>query len=120
MPDRLYEDIERAIGQQVDGRLFERCAVDLLREAHYPDLRGTPHGRDTGMDGISGPDNDPDFILVATTSNDFARNLRSSVQRYVGAGGRGRHERRDRRRRHAQSEPRSAPGRRHDRTVLTA
>ena len=86
MPDRLYEDIERAIGDQVDGRLFERCAVDLLREAHYPDLRGTPHGRDAGMDGISGPDNDPEFILVATTNNDFARNLRSSVERYVSAG----------------------------------
>ena len=48
MPDRLYEDIKRAIGQEVDGGLFERCAVDLLREAHYPDLRGTPHGRDAG------------------------------------------------------------------------
>ena len=87
MPDRLYEDIERAIGLELDGRLFERCAVDLLREAYYPDLRGTPHGRDAGMDGISGPDNDPEFILVATTSNDFPRNLRSSVQRYVDAGG---------------------------------
>ena len=87
MPDRLYEDIERAIGLELDGRLFERCAVDLLREAYYPDLRGTPHGRDAGMDGISGPDNDPEFILVATTSNDFPRNLRSSEQRYVDAGG---------------------------------
>ena len=38
------------------------------------------------MDGISGPDSDPEFILIATTSNDFARNLRSSVKRYVGAG----------------------------------
>ena len=85
MPDRLYEDIERAIGEQVDGRLFERCAVDLLRTAYYPDLRGTPHGRDAGMDGISGPDNEPDFILIATTASRFARNLRCSVERQVSA-----------------------------------
>ncbi len=85
MPDRLYEDIERAIGLELDGRLFERCAVGLLRKAYYPDLRGTPHGRDAGMDGISGPDSDPEFILVATTRNDFARNLRCSVERQVSA-----------------------------------
>ena len=90
MPDRLYQAIEGAIGLELDGRVFERCAVDLLRKAYYADLRGTPHERDAGMDGISGPDSDPEFILIATTSNDFARNLRSSVKRYVGAGGRGR------------------------------
>ncbi len=90
MPDRLYQAIEGAIGLELDGRVFERCAVDLLRKAYYADLRGTPHERDAGMDGISGPDSDPEFILIATTSNDFTRNLRSSVKRYVGAGGRGR------------------------------
>ena len=93
MPDRLYQAIEGAIGLELDGRVFERCAVDLLRKAYYADLRGTPHERDAGMDGISGPDSDPEFILIATTSNDFARNLRSSVKRYVGAGGRGDGER---------------------------
>ncbi len=41
MPDRLYEDIERAIDQRVDGHLFQRCAIDLLREAYLPDPRGT-------------------------------------------------------------------------------
>ena len=90
MPDRLYQAIEGAIGLELDGRVFERCAVDLLRKGYYADLRGTLHERDAGMDGISGPDSDPEFILIATTSNDFARNLRSSVKRYVGAGGRGR------------------------------
>ena len=86
MPDRLYEAIERAIGQQLDGRLFQRCAVDLLREAFYPDLRSTPQERDAGMDGICGPDDDPEFILVATAKNDFAQNLRSSVERQGSAG----------------------------------
>ncbi len=42
MPDRLYEDIERAIDQRVDGHhLFQRCAIDVLREAYLPDPRGT-------------------------------------------------------------------------------
>ena len=40
MPDRLYEDIERAIDQRVDGHLFQRCAIDLLREAYFPDPCG--------------------------------------------------------------------------------
>ena len=79
MPYRLYQAIEGAIGLELDGRAFERCAVDLLRKAYYADLRGTPHERDAGMDGISGPDSDPEFILIATTSNDFARNLRPRV-----------------------------------------
>ena len=63
----------------MDGRLFERCAVDLLRKTYYADLRGTPHERDAGMDGISGPDSDPEFILIATTSNDF--HTQSPIQR---------------------------------------
>ena len=41
MPDRLFEDIERAIDQRVDGHLVQRCAIDLLREAYFPDPRGT-------------------------------------------------------------------------------
>ena len=86
MPDPLLNSIEQAIGQRVDPTLFERCAVDLLRE-QYPNLRGTPEKRDAGVDGISGPDADPEFILVATTAKDFARNLRDSIKRHVEAGG---------------------------------
>ena len=41
MPDRLYEGTERAIDQRVDGHLFQRCAIGLLREAYLPDPRGT-------------------------------------------------------------------------------
>ena len=41
MPDRLYEDIERGIDQPVDGHLFQRCAIDVLREAYFPDPPGT-------------------------------------------------------------------------------
>ena len=70
---------ERAIDQPLDGRAFENCAVELLRERYYPKLRGTPEKQDMGVDGICGPDSDLEFILVATTRKDFARNLRESV-----------------------------------------
>ena len=85
MPDPLYESIERAIGQSLDARLFERCAVDLLRQGYYSGLRGTPPNHDVGIDGISGSDSEPEFILVVTTARDFARNLRESVEHYVRA-----------------------------------
>ena len=87
MPDPLLADIEEAIAQRINPLLFEQCAVALLRERYYPELRGTPEKRDTGVDGICGPDADPEFILVATTAKDFARNLRQSVGSYLTAGG---------------------------------
>ena len=87
MPDPLREAIARALRERdLDGRPFEICAVDLLHDAWYPDLRGTPHGRDVGVDGISGPDADPDFVLAATTDKDYGRNLERSAERYLGAG----------------------------------
>ena len=89
MPDSLCESIEQAIQQPLDGQLFERCAVDLLRDNYYPNLRGTPHGRDAGIDGITGPDAEPEFVLVATTAQDFARNLRQSIRSHLNAGGQG-------------------------------
>ena len=70
--------------------MFERCAVDLLRDSYYSNLRGTPDGRDAGIDGITGPDADPEFVLVATTAQDFVRNLRQSVRSHLDADGPGR------------------------------
>ena len=87
MPDPLLDAIKQAIDQPLDGRTFENCAVELLRERYYPKLRGTPEKQDMGVDGICGPDSDPEFILVATTRKDFARNLRDSVRTYVDRGG---------------------------------
>ena len=44
IPDPLHEAIEKAIQQPLDGKLFERCAVDLLRDNYYPDLPGLRMG----------------------------------------------------------------------------
>ncbi len=90
MPDPLYNAIEQALRQPLDGTLFERCAVDLLQMVRYPDLRPTPPKRDAGVDGVSGPDAEPDFILVVTTQADYARNLRKSIRSYLAADGPGR------------------------------
>ena len=90
IPDPLHEAIEKAIQGPLSGQLFERCAVDLLRDNYYSKLRGTPPGHDAGIDGIVGPDAEPEFVLVATTAKDFARNLRRSVQSHLDAGGPGR------------------------------
>ena len=87
MPDPLLDAIEQAIDQPLYGRTFENCAVELLRERYYSDLRGTPEMKDMGIDGICGPDSDPEFILVATARRDFARNLRESIKTYVERGG---------------------------------
>lgn len=87
MPDPLYAAIASAIRQRLDSKTFQQCAVDLLRDAHYPGLRGTPLNNDTGIDGLSGPDDDPEFGLVATTAEKYSRNLRESVRRHLDAGG---------------------------------
>ena len=87
MADPLYQAITGKFRQQLDGDAFERCALDLLRDSHYRGLRPIPRKRDAGMDGVAGPDAAPDFVLVATTAKDYRRNLRESVQRYLGAGG---------------------------------
>ena len=88
MPDPLHAAIANAIRQQLlDGAAFERCAIYLLREAYYPGLRGLPLNNDTGIDGLSGPDDSPEFGLVVTTAKNYRRNLRESVRRHRDAGG---------------------------------
>ena len=66
--------------------MFEGCAADLLR-GEYPNLRGTPRGRDAGIDGIAGPDAEPELILVATTNENPTRNLKRSIRSHQRAGG---------------------------------
>lgn len=48
--DPLYRKIEERLGGTLDPVLFERCAVDLLRDA-YPGLTPVAGGGDAGMDG---------------------------------------------------------------------
>src|SRR5438477_12674684 len=87
MPDRLYEAILTAIDRPLDGYVFERCAVDLLRQHHYPSLRPVEGGNDGGMDGLGELSNGEEFILISTVSDDAGANLRRNIQSYLEAGG---------------------------------
>ena len=87
MPDPLHAAIASAIRQPLDGAVFEQCALDLLRSGYYPGLRPIPLKRDAGMDGVAGPDAEPEFVLAATTAKDYRRNLRESIRRHQDAGG---------------------------------
>ncbi len=87
MPDILFEAIASAIERPLDGNLFERCAVDLLREHYYPTLRPVEGGRDAGMDGVGELLNGERFFLVATVSDDARANLDRNVESHLTAGG---------------------------------
>ena len=45
----MYEAIASAIEKPLKGDVFERCAVELLREAYYPNLRPVEGGNDAGF-----------------------------------------------------------------------
>lgn len=86
MSDAVYEAIARAIEQPLDGDLFERCAVDLLRE-YYPTLRPVEGGNDAGMDGVGELPNGERFFLVATIGENARGNLARNIQSHLDAGG---------------------------------
>lgn len=86
MADRLYDAIARAIEKPLDGYVFERCAVDLLRE-YYPNLRPVEGGGDAGMDGVGVLPDGERFFLVSTVAEDARSNLDLNVQSHVKAGG---------------------------------
>jgi len=87
MPDLLYDAIARAIGRPLDGDLFERCAVELLRERYYPTLKPVEGGGDAGMDGAGELPNGERFFLVSTVGEDLRGNLDRNVQSHLDAGG---------------------------------
>lgn len=87
MPDRLYDAIARSICEPLDGTLFERCAVELLRDGYYPKLRPVDGGNDAGMDGLGELSDGECFFLVSTVDEDVRGNLRKNVQSHIDAGG---------------------------------
>ena len=63
----MYEAIASAIEKPLKGDGFERCAVELLREAYYPNLRPVEGGNDAGSDGVG------EFSGTASVSSLFRR-----------------------------------------------
>ena len=86
MPDTLYQAITKAIACPLDGTIFERCAVDLLRE-DYPTLRPVEGGNDAGMDEIGELSDGTPFFLIATVQKDVRANLERNVKSHIDAGG---------------------------------
>ncbi len=84
--DPLYRKIEERLREKLDPHLFERCAVELLRDA-YPGLAPVTGGGDAGMDGaIPNAVGEP-LPLIATTATDVIGNLTRSLKSYGAAGG---------------------------------
>ena len=90
--DPLYRSIEKRLGERLDPELFERCAVELLREV-YPGLVPIGGGGDGGMDGaISSyagkplPQGQP-IPLIVTTGKNVLRNLTDNLDSYRSTGG---------------------------------
>ena len=83
----MYEAIASAIEKPLKWDVFERCAVELLREAYYPNLRPVEGGNDAGKDGVGELGNGERFFLVSTVGKDARGNLVGNIQSHLKAGG---------------------------------
>ena len=84
--DPLYRSIEKGLGERLDPELFERCAVELLREV-YPGIVPIRGGDDGGMDGAISIGTGAPLPLVVTTGKDVLGNLTRNLQSYRRAEG---------------------------------
>ena len=85
--DPLYRAIQEGLGGRLDPEMFERCAVDLLREV-YPGLAPIRGGDDGGMDGaIADSRGGTPIPLVVTTAGSVIGNLTGNLESYRGGGG---------------------------------
>ena len=87
--DPFYKQILEALGAELDPKVFELCAVDLLREP-YPTIAPIPGGADDGMDAAIGKVNEPAIPVVCTTSQDVIGNLARSLKSFLKSGRRAR------------------------------
>ena len=85
--DPLYRAIEEGLGGRLDPELFERCAVELLREV-YPGLVPIRGGDDGGMDGVIADSRGGEPMpLVVTTAGSVIGNLNRNLESYRRGGG---------------------------------
>lgn len=84
--DPLYASIEKGLGQRLDPDLFERCAVELLREV-YPGIVPITGGDDGGMDGSISIGTGSPLPLIATTAESVSGNLKRNLDSYRRTGG---------------------------------
>ncbi len=78
LQDPLYKRIVERLETLTDHTLFERCVCGLLQK-RYPTLVPVSGGNDAGEDGAIADGKAEAYPLVCTTSQDFVRNLRKSL-----------------------------------------
>ena len=85
--DPLYRAIEEGLGGRLDPELFERCAVELLREV-YPGLVPIGGGEGGGVVGaIADSRGGAPIPLVVTTGGNVIGNLTKNLKSYRGRWG---------------------------------
>ena len=85
--DPLYRAIEERLAGRLDPEMFERCAVELLRDVH-PGLVPIRGGDDGGMDGaIAAARGGVPMPLVVTTAGSVISNLTGNLESYRRGGG---------------------------------
>ncbi|TET52628.1 MAG: ATP-binding protein, partial [Anaerolineales bacterium] len=83
--DPFFEDIRTALAGDLDHRVFQDCACDLLREV-FPGLAVIGRGPDAGRDAAIGDGIGEPFPLVATTSKSVIANLTRSLKARLKSG----------------------------------
>lgn len=81
MKDELYKHIIDALASEINGNLFEECAVDLLQQI-YHSLVPLKGGSDRGRDGIYITIGGNEVPLVCTTSAKIRSNLQKNLRQY--------------------------------------
>lgn len=83
----MYRAIEERLGGRLDPEMFERCAVELLRDV-YPGLVPIRGGDDGGMDGATASSRGrAPMLLVVTTAGSVISNLTGNLESHRRGGG---------------------------------
>ncbi len=88
MKDELHKHIVEGLAGELDGNLFEHCAVDLLQPL-YKTMTPIKGGGDDGRDGLFIDVGGIPTPLVATVGVDVKGNLRRNLKQYKDKGHKG-------------------------------
>ena len=85
MRDPFHKKIIEGLEGDLDPKVFEDCAAELLRD-EWPTLVPIQGGSDSGMDGAVADGEGEAFPLVTTTSEDVIGNLTHNLNTYKAEG----------------------------------
>lgn len=86
MSDHLHQQILKGLEGELNTKIFEACAVDLIRK-DFPGMNPVAGGLDSGMDGAAADLEGEPFPLVCTTNESVITNFSGSLQAYIDKGG---------------------------------